>query len=173
MEKYVNELLRFIESSPSVYHNINLVKNVLKNFNFVELCENKKWEFVGPNQDQINLTQVSRIKMADMVMRVSNATTQRSKYWLFQFALIGKIHAIHPNKPIIYIVNDKDEINNLIEYATSLGYYIPTNGSGFRKLQYIGNRLQILVLFYKFRDSRHTTKEHLYIFHDGFYILTF
>lgn len=48
MEKYVNELLSFIESSPSVYHNINLVKNVLKNFNFVELCENKKWE-LKPN----------------------------------------------------------------------------------------------------------------------------
>ena len=49
MEKYVNELLNFIESSPSVYHNIHLIKAILKNFKFVELSEDKKWDLV-PNQ---------------------------------------------------------------------------------------------------------------------------
>ena len=49
MEKYVNELLNFIESSPSVYHNVHLVKNVLKNFNFIELDEKASWE-VLPNK---------------------------------------------------------------------------------------------------------------------------
>ena len=44
MEKYVNELLNFIESSPSVYHNVHLIKSILKNFNYVELDESKKWE---------------------------------------------------------------------------------------------------------------------------------
>ncbi len=109
----------------------------------------KKWEFAGSDYGHINLTQVSRIKTADMVMRVSNATTQRSKYWLFQFALIEKIHASCPDKPIIYIVNEKDEFHNLVEYATSLGYYIPTNGSGFRKLEYIGNRNNGMVIITK------------------------
>ena len=108
-----------------------------------------KWEFAGSNYGHINLTQVSRIKTADIVMLVSNATTQRSKYWLFQFALVGKIHATYPDKPIIYIVNDKDEINNLVEYATSLGYYIPTSGSGFRKLEYIGSRSNGMIVITK------------------------
>lgn len=109
----------------------------------------KKWEFAGSDYAHINLTQVSRTKTADMVMRVSNATTQRSKYWLFQFALIGKIHTSYPDKPIIYIVNDKDELHNLIEYATSLGYYIPSNGSGFKKLEYIGNRSHGMIIITK------------------------
>lgn len=43
MEKYVNELLNFIESSPSVYHNIHLIRAILNNFKFVELNENEKW----------------------------------------------------------------------------------------------------------------------------------
>ena len=43
MEKYVNELLNFIESSVSVYHNIHLIKAILKNFNYIELEENKEW----------------------------------------------------------------------------------------------------------------------------------
>lgn len=49
MEKYVNELLNFIESSPSVYHNIHLIKAILKNFNYIELDEASKWELV-PNK---------------------------------------------------------------------------------------------------------------------------
>lgn len=44
MEKYVNELLNFIESSPTVYHNIHLVKAILNNFKYTELKENTKWE---------------------------------------------------------------------------------------------------------------------------------
>ncbi|MBP3503539.1 MAG: M18 family aminopeptidase [Bacilli bacterium] len=49
MEKYVNELLNFIESSVSVYHNIHLIKAILKNFNYIELEENKKWN-LEPNK---------------------------------------------------------------------------------------------------------------------------
>ena len=40
MEKYVNELLNFIESSVSVYHNVQLVNEILKNFNYIDLEEN-------------------------------------------------------------------------------------------------------------------------------------
>lgn len=49
MEKYVNELLNFIESSVSVYHNIHLIKAILKNFNYIELAENKEWN-LEPNK---------------------------------------------------------------------------------------------------------------------------
>lgn len=49
MEKYVNELLSFIESSPSVYHNVYLIKSILKNFKYIELNENEKWE-LEPNK---------------------------------------------------------------------------------------------------------------------------
>lgn len=49
MEKYVNELLNFIESSPTVYHNIHLIKAILNNFKYTELKENTKWE-LEPNK---------------------------------------------------------------------------------------------------------------------------
>ncbi len=129
------------------YHYLSYRAKFLSHFNVKPIV--KKWEFARSDYANINLTQVSRIKTADMVMRVSNATTQRSKYWMFQFALIEKIHATHHDKPIIYIVNDKDEIHNLVEYATSLGYYIPTNGSGFRKLEYIGSRSNGMIIITK------------------------
>ena len=51
-----------------------------------------KWTFSGKDYGHINLTQVSRKRTADMVMRVNSSTTQRSKYWLFQIALLNKIH---------------------------------------------------------------------------------
>ena len=46
-----------------------------------------KWTFSGKDYGHINLTQVSRKRTADMVMRVNSSTTQRSKYWLFQITL--------------------------------------------------------------------------------------
>lgn len=49
MEKYVNELLNFIESSPTVYHNIHLIKAILNNFKYTELKENTKWN-LEPNK---------------------------------------------------------------------------------------------------------------------------
>ena len=39
-----------------------------------------KWTFSGKDYGHINLTQVSRKRTADMVMRVNSSTTQRSKY---------------------------------------------------------------------------------------------
>ena len=49
MEKYVNELLNFIENSPTVYHNIHLIKAILNNFKYTELKENTKWN-LEPNK---------------------------------------------------------------------------------------------------------------------------
>jgi ATP-dependent DNA helicase RecQ len=108
-----------------------------------------KWDFEGADNDHINLTQVSRVKKADMVMRVSSSTTQRKNYWLFQFALINEIHKSHKNKSIVYIVNDDDEIDQITEYARSLGYYIPSEGTKFRKLEYIDNNANGMIIISK------------------------
>lgn len=110
-------------------------KNFLKNFNVKP--HKTTWEVVGTDNSHINLTQVRRVKNNDMVMRVSSSTTQRKNYWFFQFALINEIYKKHPDKGIVYIVNEKDEIEQLTKYATTLGYYIPTKGTNFRKLEYI------------------------------------
>lgn len=43
MYKYVNELFDFINSSPTCFHNVALIKAILKNFKYVELKENETW----------------------------------------------------------------------------------------------------------------------------------
>jgi len=114
-----------------------------------------KWKFKGDNIGHINLTQVSRQRTADMVMRVSSSTTQRSKYWLFQIALLSRIHQANTTLPIVYVINDKKEIEEITKYATSQGFFIPSNGSGFRKLEYIGSHANGMVIISKqeFIDS--------------------
>lgn len=114
-----------------------------------------KWKFKGDDIGHINLTQVSRKRTADMVMRVNSSTTQRSKYWLFQIALLSKIHQANPNLPIVYVINDKKEIEEITKYATSQGFFIPSNGNGFRKLEYIGSHANGMVIISKqeFTDS--------------------
>lgn len=108
-----------------------------------------KWKFSGKDYGHINLTQVSRNRTADMVMRVNSSTTQRSKYWLFQIALLSKIHEANKELPIVYVINDKKEIEKLTEYAVAQGFFIPSNGNGFRKLEYIGNHANGMVIISK------------------------
>ena len=108
-----------------------------------------KWTFSGKDYGHINLTQVSRKRTADMVMRVNSSTTQRSKYWLFQIALLNKIHETNKELPIVYVVNDKKEIERLTKYAASQGFFIPSNGNGFRKLEYIGSHSNGMVIITK------------------------
>lgn len=96
------------------------------------------WEIDGEDRDKINLTQVSRERSATDIVRVNTSTTERSKYWLFQMEILRKIHSENPSLPLVYVVNDLTEIEDLTSYATSLGYYIPNQGTGFRKLEYIG-----------------------------------
>ena len=114
-----------------------------------------KWKFKGDDFGQINLTQVSRKRTSDMVMRVNSSTTQRSKYWLFQIALLNKIHQANSSLPIVYVINDKKEIEEITKYATSQGFFIPSNGNGFRKLEYIGSHNNGMVVISKqeFIDS--------------------
>ena len=108
-----------------------------------------KWTFSGKDYGHINLTQVSRKRTTDMVMRVNSSTTQRSKYWLFQISLLNKIHETNRELPIVYVVNDKKEIERLTKYAASQGFFIPSNGNGFRKLEYIGSHSNGMVIITK------------------------
>ncbi len=96
------------------------------------------WEIDGEDRDKIHLTQVRRERSATDIVRVNTSTTERSKYWLTQMEILRKIHSENPSLPLVYVVNDLTEIEDLTSYATSLGYYIPNQGTGFRKLEYIG-----------------------------------
>ena len=107
------------------------------------------WDIDGEDKDRIHLTQVSRERSNADIVRVNISTTERSKYWLFQMGILGKIHAENPSLPLVYVVNDLTEHEELTAYATSLGYYIPNQGTGFRKLEHIGNRPHGMIIISK------------------------
>lgn len=107
------------------------------------------WKLDGQDINNISITQVSREKKDNAELRVSVSSTQRCKYWLFQFEILKEVHNTCPNLPIVYIVNNLDEIDELNRYATSLDFYVPQNGSGFRKLEYIGSHPNGMVIISK------------------------
>lgn len=107
------------------------------------------WEIDGEDRERINMIQVSRDKCATDIARVNVSTTERSKYWLFQMEILKKIHSENPALPMVYVVNDLSEHEELVAYATSLGYYIPNQGTGFRKLEYIGNHPHGMIIISK------------------------
>ena len=126
------------------------------------------WEIDGEDKDRIHLTQVSRERSAADITRVNVCTTERSKYWLFQMEILGKIHAENQTLPLVYVVNDLTEHEELTAYATSLGYYIPSQGTGFRKLEYIGTHPHGMIIISKkqFEDgigSYRTDKAFCYV----------
>lgn len=97
------------------------------------------WKLDGQDFNNISITQVSRSKKDQIENRVNFNSTQRSKYWLFQFEILKQVHNTCPTMPIVYIVNNLDEIDELTRYATGLDFYIPQQGTDFRKLEFIGN----------------------------------
>lgn len=126
------------------------------------------WEIDGEDRDRINLTQVSRERSVTDIVRVNTSTTERSKYWLFQMEILRKIHSENPSLPLVYVVNDLSELGDLTSYATSLGYYIPNQGTGFRKLEYIGMHPHGMIIISKkqFEDgigSYRTDKPFCYV----------
>lgn len=111
--------------------------------------ENIAWELEGEDREHISLTQVSRSVSSIDVERVNVSSTSRSKYWLFQLEILKKIHSENPSMPLVYVVNDLSEIEELTAYAISLGFFIPNQGTGFRKLEYIGSYPNGLIIISK------------------------
>jgi len=107
------------------------------------------WKLDGQDFNNISITQVSRSKKDYAETRVNFNSTQRSKYWLFQFEILKQVHNTCPEMPVVYIVNNLDEIDELTKYAASLDFYIPQQGTDFRKLEYIGNHSNGMIIISK------------------------
>ena len=107
------------------------------------------WMLEGQTTNNISITQVSREKKENTELRVSASSIQRSKYWLFQFEILKEVHKTCPDKPIVYIVSNLDEIDELNKYATCLDFFVPQNGTGFRKLEFIGHHPNGMVIISK------------------------
>ena len=110
------------------------------------------WKLKGQDAADTNLFMVKSqgtMSLDAPSLRVSPASTNRKAYWNYQMALLSKIHEQNPQQPLIYIINNDKELVSVEEYARSCGYYVPTTGSGFRKLEWIGTHSNSLVVITK------------------------
>lgn len=110
------------------------------------------WQFANEQMDKEKIIFVSTEHKSDFdasTYRMTPKTTQRTKYWAYQFALLQRVHNDNQDTPIIYVVNDLDEQEALTHYATSLGFYIPEEGTAFRKLEHIYNHPNGLIIVSK------------------------
>lgn len=71
--------------------------------------------------------------------RVSATSRYRATYWTYQMALLKDIHLNKDQRPIILLLDDSQEIEEVVSYARTLGFYIPDSGSLVRKLELIEN----------------------------------
>ena len=136
-----------------VYHNYEYQvyrKAFLNHFNVQ--TKSITWEFANTNLDRSKILFVStehNREFDSSLYRLNPGTTLRSNYWAYQFQFLNEIHNENSDLPIIYVVNDHNEHEALVQYATSLGYYIPQEGSAFRKLEYIQNHNKGLIFISK------------------------
>lgn len=136
-----------------LYHNYEYQvyrREFLKHFNATP--EVIDWQFANEQMDKEKIIFVSTEHKSDFdasTYRMTPKTTQRTKYWAYQFALLQRVHNDNQDTPIIYVVNDLDEQETLTHYATSLGFYIPEEGTAFRKLEHIYNHPNGLIIVSK------------------------
>ena len=113
-----------------------------------------EWRLQGEQNNEEHLVQVRTNQNPEYnpsIMRVNASTASRAKYWVYQMALLQKVHSDNPNLPIVYIINDLEEYDELCSYAKICGFYIPEEGTGFRKLEYIGERQNGMIIISKER----------------------
>lgn len=113
-----------------------------------------EWRLQGEQNNGQQLIQVrtnQNLEYNPSIMRLNASTTSRAKYWVYQMALLQKVHLDNPHLPIVYVVNDMEEYDNLCSYVKKCGYYIPEEGTGFRKLEYIGEHPNGMIIISKER----------------------
>lgn len=90
------------------------------------------------NNNSIHLVYSGHGKGFDALQkRVSATSRYRATYWVYQMALLKDVHFNKDHRPIILLLEDSLEIEDVVSYARTLGFYIPDNGSLVRKLELI------------------------------------
>jgi len=110
-----------------------------------------QWNLEGDDNDSnlsLACTKDNR-QFKSSEQRVMANSTNRCKYWAYQWQLLDKIHSQNTDLPIIYVVNDLNEHEALYNYARSKGYFVPSEGTSFRKIEYIGNHNNGLIIISK------------------------
>ena len=108
--------------------------------------------WTGPNRDNssVFLVRSGRPKKFDFAQKRVNSTTRyRSMYWMYQLALLNSIHTTGSKLPIIYILENDLELEQVTAYAQHLGFYIPQEGTLISKLERIAQRVNGMLIISK------------------------
>ena len=100
-------------------------------------CKNIPWQSLESKNGTIFLVHSKCHAGFDAVQKRVGATSRyRSMYWMYQLALVQGVK-LQSQLPVLYFVEDDSEIEGIIGYAASLGFYIPREGTLDRRLEKI------------------------------------
>lgn len=108
------------------------------------------WMNTENENQSISLVSSGRPKKFDFTQKRVNATARyRSMYWMYQLALLNDVHRYETKLPIIYILEDDLELDQVVNYAQKLGFYVPTEGTLVSKLEKIAQKNNGLLVISK------------------------
>ena len=142
----------WIERDKKGNYTINYNYNLYEKLKNIKLHSHSDIEFIPwiskeKNNSSITLVYSGKPTTFDYTQkRVGSTTRYRSMYWLYQLALLSDIKQNQCSLPSIYILEDSLEIENIENYALSLGFYIPKEVTLINKLQKIANHPKGLLI---------------------------
>ena len=108
------------------------------------------WTDSNEDNNSVSLVRSGRPKRFDFTQKRVNSTTRyRSMYWMYQLALLNSVHTTGCKLPIIYILEDDLELEQVTAYAQHLGFYIPQEGTLVSKLERIAQRSNGMLIISK------------------------
>lgn len=127
-----------------VNYNFNVIRKLKKLYSELHsdvIISNIAWTQEDANNRCISLVRSGRpVKFDFQQKRVNSTSRYRSMYWMYQLALLSEVHYYESRMPIIYILENDLELDQVMKYAQYLGYYVPTEGSLISKLEKIAQR---------------------------------
>lgn len=154
-------LERMCNGKYSVNYNFNIYHKLCSlNDKYGDKIIQIPWMLQKNNNNSIFLVRSSRPQHFDYTQkRVNSTSPYRSMYWMYQLALLNSIHSTLHDLPIIYILEDKSEIENVQQYAATFDYYIPKDGTLVSQLDKIAKHRKGLLIvdkdrFFEIADKR-------------------
>ncbi|MBO7447156.1 DEAD/DEAH box helicase [bacterium] len=122
-----------------IKYNLDYQKRIdqIKNANPGAKIEYVEWDNAGEKPKNIFLARPlsNRDTKFDISMyRVNSASRYRYLYWTFQVNLLRSIHENESDTPMIYIIGDAFETENVEHHAKELGFYVSEKKSLIDKL---------------------------------------